>query len=75
MNRNEITIEISSVSNNKGILYLFDIKGELILSKDLGKNPSINRLTLDVSELNSGIYVLKIQSKNEIQYQKIQIIK
>ena len=73
--KNEIIIEFSSVSNNKGVLHLFDLKGELILSKDLGQNSSNNRLTLDVSDLNSGIYLLKMQSKNEIQYQKIQIIK
>ena len=72
---NEILIESSIVSTNNSVLYLFDLKGELILRNDLSKKSNDERIILDISEVKSGLYLLKLQSNNQIEYQKIQVIK
>ena len=53
-------------------LYLYDIQGNKILST-AGNNS--NNVTLDVSNLNSGIYFVKIYSKYDSHTYRIQIIK
>ena len=53
-------------------LYLYDIQGNKI-SSTAGNNS--NNVTLDVSNLNSGIYFVKIHSKDDSHTYRIQIIK
>ncbi len=72
---NEISIESSILSTNNSVLYLFDLKGELILRNDLSKKSNDNRISLDISGLKSGFYLLKVQSNNQVEYQKIQVVK
>ena len=72
---NEISIESSILSINNSVLYLFDLKGDLILRNDLSKKSNDERIILDISEFKSGLYLLKLQSNNQIEYQKIQVIK
>ena len=57
------------------VLYLFDLKGELILRNDISKKSNDNRISLDISGLKSGFYLLKVQSNNQVEYQKIQVVK
>ena len=72
---NEISIESSILSTNNSVLYLFDLKGELILRNDITKKSNENRISLDISGLKSGFYLLKVQSNNQVEYQKIQVVK
>ena len=71
---NEISIESSMVSTNNSVLYLFDLKGELILRNDLSKKSNDDRV-IDIQGVKSGLYLLKLQSNNQVEYQKIQVIK
>lgn len=61
---------IVHISSKKEVLYcqLFDIQGNLLINNKLSdKNTAI-----DITDMNSGVYILKIQySDNIIQYYKI----
>jgi hypothetical protein len=67
------TLNIDIKRNNKEInkLQLFDIKGCLLLSQSINQD----NISLDVSGFDSGIYFVKVQSKNHLYTKKVQIIK
>ena len=48
---------------------LYDIQGRLVLSKVLNPNTMDN--TVNISTLNTGIYVVKVKNENQVKTQKI----
>ena len=52
---------------------LYDLQGKKLLSKNFLQNP--NNFTLDIADIESGFYVIKLQSDSEIITQKIHIIR
>ena len=68
-----LNIEFKLNNNDESKLSLYDIQGKVLLSTIINQN--LNNIRLDVSEFNSGIYFVKIQSKNNLYTKKIQIIK
>lgn len=61
---------ILHISSNKGIicLQIYDLQGNLLITNNL----SDKNATIDISDINPGIYISKIQySDNTIQYYKI----
>ena len=48
---------------------LYDLQGKKLLSKNFLQNP--NNFTLDIADIESGFYVIKLQSDSEIITQKI----
>jgi hypothetical protein len=68
-----LNIDIKLSNNYVSRLDLYDIQGKLLLSTVVDQNS--NNINLDVSGLNSGIYFVKLQSKNNLYTKKVQIIK
>ncbi len=68
-----LNIDIKLSNNDVNRLDLYDIQGKVLLSTVV--NQDSNNASLDVSELNSGIYFVKVQSKNNLHTKKVQIIK
>jgi hypothetical protein len=68
-----LNIDIKLSNNYVSRLDLYDIQGKVLLSTVLDQNS--NNINLDVSGLNSGIYFVKLQSKNNLYTKKVQIIK
>ena len=71
--KDNLNIDIKSSNNDENRLDLYDIQGKVLLSTVVNQNS--DNVRLDVSELNSGIYFVKVQSKNNLHTKKIQIIK
>ena len=71
--KNNLNIEVKLNDNEVNTLDLYNNQGEILLSTVLNKNS--DNINLDVSKFNSGIYIIKIHSKNNLYTKKIQIIK
>ena len=68
-----LNIDIKLSNNDVNRLDLYDIQGKVLLSTVVNQNS--NNVSLDVSGLNSGIYFVKVQSKDNLYTKKVQIIK
>jgi hypothetical protein len=73
-NNGNMVLEYSLAENEKGLIAIYDLKGELITQYAL--NNSVNKLAINREELNNGIYFYKIIINNKIvKTDKIVIIK
>ena len=48
---------------------VYDIQGRLVLIKMFGQNS--NSTNIDISDINQGIYLVKVESGNRIKNKKI----
>ena len=71
--KDNLNIDIKLSNNDENRLDLYDIQGKVLLSTVVNQNS--NNVSLDVSGLNSGIYFVKVQSKDNLYTKKVQIIK
>ena len=69
----DLNINIKLSNNDVSRIDLYDTKGKVLLTNVVNQNS--NNINLDVSELNPGIYFLKVQSENNLYTKKVQIIK
>jgi len=58
-------LNINSVNQNNKNIQIFDISGKLVLNKN------INVSKLDVSVLESGTYIIKVEAENKILTKKL----
>ena len=70
---NHLNITLEFKEDDKKHLALCDVQGRVLLSRTLDQN--FHNVVLDVSDLNSGIYFLKIKSRNSLSTKQVQIIK
>jgi hypothetical protein len=70
---NNLNIEIKLNNHDENKVYIYDIQGNILLSSIINQNS--NNVQLDVSKFHSGIYFVKVQSKNHLYTKKVQIIK
>jgi hypothetical protein len=68
-NNGRFDLVFSSLLLDEVELTLIDIKGSTVYSKKLAPNRPV--LSMDVSDLSSGLYVLKVVSNNRAFTQKI----
>jgi hypothetical protein len=71
--KDNLNIDIKVSNNDENRLDLYDIQGKVLLATVVNQN--FDNISLDVSELNAGIYFIKIQSKNNLYTKKVQIIR
>ena len=71
--KNNLNIQVKLNDNEVNTLDLYNNQGKILLSTVLNKNS--DNINLDVSKFNSGIYIIKIHSKNNLYIKKVQIIK
>lgn len=50
-------------------LEIYDLKGVLLMNRQISRNETI--IHINVSELNSGMYILKFNDGNTVQYSKL----
>jgi len=70
-----ININMTSANNSNAIIRLTDISGKLVLSETKSLSEGNNSMIINTCDLNSGLYILKIQNGNEILNEKILINK
>ncbi len=63
------TVVIKGSLTKAATANLYDIQGRLVMSKIL--NPNNDKNTMDISNVGTGIYLVKIKNDNEVKTQKI----
>lgn len=66
---NPKTLFINGRLNKATSANLYDIQGRLVLSKVL--NPNITKNTMDISSISTGVYVVKVNTDNQVKTQKV----
>lgn len=62
-----LNVAIQSQTTDKTSITVFDATGRLILNKTIATHVGLNNIAINASELNSGIYMVKIaDSKNQV---------
>ncbi len=67
----DLSIEIHSNWNQSSILALLDASGKTVFTKDLALLRGKNTASIELSDLKSGIYTLKLSNASGITYQKV----
>jgi len=71
--KNNLSIQVNLNNNEVYTLDFYNIQGKILLSTVLNKNTE--NINLDVSQFKSGIYFIKVHSKNNLYTKKVQIIR
>ena len=71
--KNKLNIKVNLNNSEVYTLEFYNSQGKLLLSKVLNKNDE--KINLDVSQFKSGIYFIKVHSKNNLYTKKVQIIR
>lgn len=66
-----VTIDISNSTTSS--IVLTNILGATVYSKDLGSINGLNNETIDVSGLEAGVYILRLQTENGTATKKINV--
>ena len=70
---NQVTLLLDCAKNQNLELFVYHLSGNLVLSKQLELASGVNQKNIDVSSLNSGMYLLVLKSNNAILTQKLLI--
>ena len=73
--KNILNIAIASGGNDKATLSLFDVNGRLIRQMSSNLQNGHNFIVLDVSNISSGAYFLKVQRSGAMDIAKIIIVR
>jgi hypothetical protein len=71
--KNSLNIKVNLNNNEINTLDIYNSQGKILLSNVLNKNSE--NINLDVSQFKSGIYFIKVHSKNNLYTKKVQIIR
>ncbi len=69
---NEIVLETSGLTNNKGVVTLYDASGQEVVASqqvELGNG----RATVGIPDVAAGIYIVNLQYGNDVKNQKLHI--
>ncbi len=59
----QFTLDFTSVKNQVSSVKIYDLVGKNVYSKDAKINEGANKLSIDVSNLSSGVYILNIENQ------------
>ena len=65
------TIEFDALDNSNAELFIYDLSGRKILSRVNSVQKGLNKIDLDLSNLNSGTYVIQVVIGSSVYSQKI----
>ena len=71
--KNSLSIQVKLNNSEISTLDLYNSQGKILSSNVLNKNDE--NINLDVSQFKSGIYFIKVHSKNNLYTKKVQIIR
>jgi len=71
--KNSLNIQVKLNNSEINTLDLYNSQGKILSSNVLNKNDK--NINLDVSQFKSGIYFIKVYSKNNLYTKKVQIIR
>ena len=65
----EIVVEIPGNRNEKTVITILNIAGKTI--RTFQKNLSNGKATLDISNLQNGVYIMRVESNGQLLFGKI----
>jgi len=68
-----VNLNYSSQNHDEIAVFVFDMTGKLVLNQIQSITDGSNNLSFDFSELNRGIYIVKIGDKNNPVHRKLSI--
>lgn len=69
--QNSINLEFMATKNQSQKLEVLDLQGRLVVSQEMNYTEGLNKLNVDMSSLNAGIYIIKTEIDGEVFYQEI----
>jgi len=69
--QNIVNIEFDSQSNDQAIFKFYNLAGQIIYEKNVSLISGMNHISLDVSSIDPGMYVLMIETPEGILRQKV----
>ena len=70
-NLKDKTVLVNGVLNSESQIFIYDIKGRLVLQKEINITSATN--TIDVNSLNAGIYIVKLLNETQNLTKKIMV--
>src|SRR5690606_25243827 len=71
----QLNIQFNSLNSTVQSLEIMDITGKIIIQKQLNTHGGKVSETIDVSSLNSGVYLFKISSANQVETKRFVVSK
>jgi hypothetical protein len=69
----EVNIEFNLLASGNAVIVLTDITGREVMQSNRAIAPGVNKIKLDVSSLNPGVYVVRTLVDNKINVTKLMI--
>lgn len=69
--KNKFTLEYDSPISENIAVNLYDINGRILLSDSWSVSPQTNRKNFDITSFSSGVYFVRLNSKNGIWVSKV----
>lgn len=66
-----LTITLSTNSNENVVVKMLDITGNIVLNSNLGNINGLKQSAVDLSSLTNGVYLISVQTGNQLTTQKI----
>jgi Secretion system C-terminal sorting domain len=63
--QNELHIQVASVSKENALLQVQDITGKVLQQQPIGLNNALTAVSMNVTDLQKGIYMLVLQLEGE----------
>ncbi len=68
---NYVTVTFTAQTQGVNEISITDMQGKILMRKSATATIGSNRVSLDVSSLSKGVYLLKLQSSSEVKVKKI----
>jgi hypothetical protein len=64
---NDVNLQISTKKEGNVVINIYNLNGQSLLAFNKSLSKGLNQISIDVSNLNSGLYILSIYDKNEVK--------
>lgn len=70
-NENQVSLNLVSAKQNDVSMNIYDLTGRVVMTKELNLTQGPNSFVLDVTSLNTGAYVIRVNDNNSIKTSKL----
>ncbi|MFT6333878.1 MAG: hypothetical protein ACJATI_000610 [Halioglobus sp.] len=66
-----IALQMVSTTDETGIVTVYEMTGKIVMSESINLRNGLNTYSIDLNELNTGIYLFSLQTLEGVQVEKI----
>ncbi|MEN9522244.1 MAG: hypothetical protein RL065_621 [Bacteroidota bacterium] len=71
----DFTLMYEALTNENAVVTIYDITGKVMNQNEIYQTEGNNKFSLNVSSLNSGLYIVALKNSEGVQTQRLQLIK